>query len=156
MNVVQIHEGCLHSSQLPSSFKEWKCIHLNNETGGRRGYSTWCTKLSLSSALWASSLFLSSQKHLHSFQERYFTSIPFIGLKITKIFFCQRLSLQKHFIILLFLTTTRNVKSSRLKSTISAAETPEFLTFSESYVSSICILYYLFCLTLAAMMLLMH
>lgn len=123
-NVVQIHEGCLHSSQLPSSFKEWKCMHLNNETGGRRGYSTWCTKLSLSSALWASPLFLSSQKHLHSFQEGYFTSIQFIGLKITKIFLCQRLSLQKHFIILLFLTTTQDVKSSRLKSTISACWNP--------------------------------
>lgn len=47
-------------------------------------------------------------------------------------FFCQSVSLQKHFIIMLFSTTTCNVKSSRLKSTISAAETPEFLTFSES------------------------
>lgn len=79
----------VQSSQLLSSFKECKFMHLNNETGERRGYSTWCTKLSLSSALWASPSFLSSQKHLHSFRERHFTSIPSISLKITKIFFAK-------------------------------------------------------------------
>ena len=77
----------VQSSQLLLSFKECKCMHLNNETGGRRGYSTWCTKLSLSSAPWPSPSFLSSQKHLHSFRERHFTSLPSTGLQITKIFF---------------------------------------------------------------------
>lgn len=78
----------VQSSQLLSSFNEYKCIHLNNEIGGRRGHSNWCTKLFLSSALWAAS-FLFSRKHLHSFWERHFTSIPSTGLKITKIFFAK-------------------------------------------------------------------
>lgn len=37
----------VQSSQLLSSFKECKCRYLNNETGERRDYSTWCTKLPL-------------------------------------------------------------------------------------------------------------
>lgn len=50
----------VQSSQLLLSFKECKFMHLNDETGGNRGYSTWYTKSSFLSALWASPSFLSS------------------------------------------------------------------------------------------------
>lgn len=95
-------------------------------------------------------------KSTFTFSETLFTSIPSGGLKITKISAPPKTESSQTFHYLAVPDNYTRVKTSRLKSTISAAETPEFLTFSGSYVSSICILYYLFCLTLAAMMLLTH
>lgn len=56
------------------------------KTSGKTCHSTWCTKLSFFSALRASPSFLSSQKHLHSFWERLFISIPSTG-SLTIFFF---------------------------------------------------------------------
>lgn len=49
------------------------------KTSGKTCYSTWCTKLCISSALWASPSFLYSPKHLHCFWGRLFISIPSTG-----------------------------------------------------------------------------